>query len=183
MVLFVLRKLILQTRMRSHPVGLDVWYLVGPFVYFLTLWVRTAKALARQRGCAGSPEPSLVAYAISTIIPWAGSNGNMSIILKFPVLQSFQTITIRLVCVFVSAMHVLNSRKLLKPNIQTLEIIIHIHRQTFIWDRSHLFSWIFSTQDLVIWHLITCAYCSCCPYLYFGSAIMLVTYFVNFRYM
>ena len=27
-------------------------------------------------------------------------------------------------------------------------------------------------------------YCnSCCPYLYFGSAIMLVTYFVNFRYL
>ena len=26
MVLFVLRKLILQTRMRSHPVGLDVWF-------------------------------------------------------------------------------------------------------------------------------------------------------------
>ena len=25
MVLFVLRKRILQTRMRSHPVGLDVW--------------------------------------------------------------------------------------------------------------------------------------------------------------
>ena len=24
-------------------------------------------------------------------------------------------------------------------------------------------------------------YCSCCPYLYFGSAIRLVTYFVNFR--
>ena len=23
--------------------------------------------------------------------------------------------------------------------------------------------------------------CSCCPYLYFGSAIMLVKYFVNFR--
>ena len=23
--------------------------------------------------------------------------------------------------------------------------------------------------------------CSCCPYLYFGSSIMLVTYFVNFR--
>ena len=28
--------------------------------------VRTAKALARLRGCAGSPEPSLVAYVIST---------------------------------------------------------------------------------------------------------------------
>ena len=23
--------------------------------------------------------------------------------------------------------------------------------------------------------------CSCCPYLYFGSVIMLMTYFVNFR--
>ena len=27
MVLFTLRKLILQTRMRSHPMGLDVWFL------------------------------------------------------------------------------------------------------------------------------------------------------------
>ena len=34
----------------------------------------TAKALARLRGYAGSPEPSLVAYVISTIISWAGSN-------------------------------------------------------------------------------------------------------------
>ena len=72
MVLFVLRKLILQTRMRSHPMGLDVWFLVGPFVYFHTWCVLTAKALARLRGCAGSPEPSLVAY-VSTIISWAGS--------------------------------------------------------------------------------------------------------------
>ena len=51
MVLFVLRKLILQTRMRSHPVGLDVWVLVGP-----------------------SPEPLLVACVIGTIISWTGSN-------------------------------------------------------------------------------------------------------------
>ena len=35
--------------------------------------MRTAKALAGLRGCAGLPEPSLVAYAISTIISWAGS--------------------------------------------------------------------------------------------------------------
>ena len=46
----------------SHPVGLDVWFLVGPFDYFHTSCVRKAKALARLRGCAGSPEPSLVAY-------------------------------------------------------------------------------------------------------------------------
>ena len=75
MVLFVLRKLILQNRMRSHPVGLDVWYLVSPFVYLHTSCVRTAKALGRLRGCAGSSEPLLVAYVISTIISWAGSIG------------------------------------------------------------------------------------------------------------
>ena len=75
MVLFDLRNLILQMHMRSHPVGLHVWFLVGPFVFFRTSCVRTAKALARLCGCAGSPEPSLVAYVISTIISWAGSNG------------------------------------------------------------------------------------------------------------
>ena len=48
-------------------------FFVGPFVYFHALCVRTAKALARLRECAGSPEPSLVAYVISTIISWAGS--------------------------------------------------------------------------------------------------------------
>ena len=74
MALFVLRKLILQTRMRSHPVEPEVWFLVGPFVYFHTLCVRTAMALARLHERAGSPEPSLVAYVISTIISWAGSN-------------------------------------------------------------------------------------------------------------
>ena len=77
MVLSVLRKLILQTRMLSHPVMRDVWCLVGPFVYYHTSCVRTAKALARLRDCAGSPEPSPVAYVISTIIAWAGSNDNI----------------------------------------------------------------------------------------------------------
>ena len=73
MILFVHRTLILQTRMSSHPVGIDAWFFVGPFVYFHTSCVRTAKALARLRRCAGSPEPSLIAYVISTIISWAGS--------------------------------------------------------------------------------------------------------------
>ena len=73
MSICVLRKLILQTCLRSHPIGLDVWVLVRPFVYFHTLCVRTAKALARLRGCARSPEPSLVAFVISTIISWVGS--------------------------------------------------------------------------------------------------------------
>ena len=80
MVFFVLRELILQTRMRSHPVGLNVWCLVEPFVDFHTSCVRTAKALARLRECAGSPEPSLVAHVISTKISWAGSNAKWEIL-------------------------------------------------------------------------------------------------------
>ena len=59
--------------MRSHLLGLDVWFCVGYFIYFHTSCVRTAKALLRLRGFAGSPEPSLVTCVISTIISWAGS--------------------------------------------------------------------------------------------------------------
>ena len=75
MVLFVLRKLILQTCMPSHPwpMGLDVWYSVWSFVYIHTSCVRKTNALARLRGCAGSPEPSLVAYVISTMTSCAGT--------------------------------------------------------------------------------------------------------------
>ena len=36
-----------------------------------------------------------------------------------------------------------------------------------------------SKAVLLLWFLTVT--CSCCPYLYFGSAIMLVTYFVNYR--
>ena len=36
-----------------------------------------------------------------------------------------------------------------------------------------------SKAVLLLWFLTVT--CSCCLYLYFGSAIMLVTYFVNFR--
>ena len=35
MALFVLRKFILKMRMHSHPVGLDVWNLVGTLVRLL----------------------------------------------------------------------------------------------------------------------------------------------------
>ena len=70
---FNLRKLFLQMHIPSHPVGLDVWFFVGPFVVFHTTCVLTAEALARLRERAGSPEPSLVAYMMSTIISWASS--------------------------------------------------------------------------------------------------------------
>ena len=78
MALFVLRRFILQTRMCRRSVGLDVWVLVGPFVYSHTSCMRTVKAPAKLCGCTGSPEPLLVVCAISTIIPWAGSNGIIS---------------------------------------------------------------------------------------------------------
>ena len=67
MVLFVLCKLILQTCMRSQP-SCGARFLVGPFVYFHTSCVRTAKAQVSLRGSAGSPESSLVADVTSTII-------------------------------------------------------------------------------------------------------------------
>ena len=47
MLLFVLRKLILQSRMRSNQMELDVWFLVGPYFMFAnsegsgeTAWMR-----------------------------------------------------------------------------------------------------------------------------------------------
>ena len=91
MVLFVLRKPILQKRMRSHLVGLDVYFLVGPFFYFHTSCVQTAKALARLRRCAGSSESSLVAYVISAIISWAGSIG-VQLFICLPVILSISII-------------------------------------------------------------------------------------------
>ena len=59
MVLFVLRKLILQTCMRSHPVGLDVWFLVWLLIYFHTSCVQTANSkssgeTARMRRLTGA---------------------------------------------------------------------------------------------------------------------------------
>ena len=52
MALFVLRKDILQTSTRSHPVALDVWLLVGPFVYFDTANSDGSGETARMRRLA-----------------------------------------------------------------------------------------------------------------------------------
>ena len=74
MAFFVLRKLILQMCMRSHPEELDVWFLVGPFVTFHTSCVWTVKALARLCRCAGLPELRRSPMWLSTKISCAGSN-------------------------------------------------------------------------------------------------------------
>ena len=59
--------------LRWAIVALWATCLVVPFVCFPTSCAWIAKALARLPRCAGSPEPLLVAYVISTIISWACS--------------------------------------------------------------------------------------------------------------
>ena len=72
-VFFILRKLILPTRMRSHPMGLAVWLLVGFFDYFHPSCGQTVNALSRPRGCAFSDR-----LCVSTIILRADSNSRTS---------------------------------------------------------------------------------------------------------
>ena len=74
MALFVLRKLILQTCRRSHPVGLDVWYLVRPFVYFHTFMCANGEGSGETARMCSLAWAFAFAYAISTMISWTGSN-------------------------------------------------------------------------------------------------------------
>ena len=86
MVLLVLRKLILQTRMRSRSMRLDIWFLFGRTLCLLPYFM-----------CAnseGSGETALmrrlvwafaVACVISTIISWAGWNDAHEVSPKLPI--------------------------------------------------------------------------------------------------
>ena len=56
--------------MPSHSEGPGTWFSVWRFLWNHCLYERAAKVLTRLRGCAGSPEPSLLAYAISTKFAW-----------------------------------------------------------------------------------------------------------------
>ena len=58
--------------MPSHSEGPGIWLSVWRFLLTHCLYERAATVLARLRGCAGSPEPSLLAYAISTKFAWRG---------------------------------------------------------------------------------------------------------------
>ena len=50
-----------QPRMPSHSEGPRIWLSGWKFLLIHCLYERAAKVLARLRGCAGSPEPSLLA--------------------------------------------------------------------------------------------------------------------------
>ena len=58
--------------MPSHSEGPGVWLSVWRFLLTHCLYERAAKVLVILRGCAGSPEPSLLAQAISTKFAWRG---------------------------------------------------------------------------------------------------------------
>ena len=58
--------------MPRHSEGPGIWLSVRKFLLTHCLYERAAKVLARLRGCAGSPEPSLLALAISTKLAWRG---------------------------------------------------------------------------------------------------------------
>ena len=63
-----------QMRMRSPLFGVQTCIFASSFHKVSTTCLRTAKAQARLHLCAGSPEPLLVAYVISTFFSCAGSN-------------------------------------------------------------------------------------------------------------
>ena len=63
-----------QMRLHSLWKGSKVRLFAWSFLYIPILREPTVKALARLRGCAGLPEPLLVAYVISTFFTRAGSN-------------------------------------------------------------------------------------------------------------
>ena len=58
--------------MPSHWEGPGIWLSVWRFILTQCLYERAAEVLARLRECAGSPEPSLLAYAVSTKFAWRG---------------------------------------------------------------------------------------------------------------
>ena len=66
-----------QLRMPSHSEGPGIWFSVWKFLLIHCLYERAAKVLARLGGCAGSPEPSLLAWAISTKFACRGPSKNV----------------------------------------------------------------------------------------------------------
>ena len=63
----------------------------------------------------------------------------------------------------------------------TTELIFNLRIlcEKYLQHQQNLYHVFIDFIDIDLWFLTVT--CSCCPYLYFGSAIMLVTYFVNFR--
>ena len=67
--------------MPRHSEGPGIWLSVWRFLLTHCFYERAVKVLARLRGCAGSPEPLLLAYAISTKFAWRGPYNSPNIYL------------------------------------------------------------------------------------------------------
>ena len=61
-------KVLLLTPILTYQAGLEIKMLTPVLINMHPLSMRVAKTLARLHGCAGSPEPWLLANAISTKI-------------------------------------------------------------------------------------------------------------------
>ena len=123
------------------------------FVYFHTSCVRTAKALARLRWCAGSPEPSLVAYVIRTIISWAGpftSNCKTVNVIQLKASLTFKCMTEHLFADF--SYSIALDTYLWKQMMQMNRKLIHIWYNVdkihllFTKRKCHKFSWLFTAS-------------------------------------
>ena len=68
--------------------------------------VRAVKALARLRGCAGSPEPSLLAYAIGSKVSCTDSNNFIIIMFSHEETQLISTL-----CLLINRLLVLLGNK------------------------------------------------------------------------
>ena len=66
-----------------------------------------------------------------------------------------------------------NTNKFDKTYMRFCKYVLGVH------SKACNFAIISTKAVLLLWFLTVT--CSCCPYLYFGSAVMLVTYFVNSR--
>ena len=83
MALFVLRKLILQTRMCSHPVGLDVWCFCRTLCllpYFMCANSEGSGETARMRRLVWA----FAGHHVISTISWAGSNNGQEWVWRFP---------------------------------------------------------------------------------------------------
>ena len=138
MALIALRKLNLQTRMRSNPLGLHVWFLVRPFVYFHTVCVRTAKALARLRGCLCDKYYNLMCWLINHFLVLSLSEDILSPLMLCYDSNNMVRLLLANLSVFVFPLYFL--LPLLSPH-RTL-LSLNASSKTTSWRTFTLFYWI-----------------------------------------
>ena len=109
--------------MPSRSEGPGIWLSVWRFLLTHCLYERAAEVLARLGGCAGSPEPSLLALAISTKFAWRGPYIKKTIVIfKLCIISDQAIIThinfnmcVEILCNKVMIQHFRRGRQKLRP--------------------------------------------------------------------